>query len=206
MRKFIIRRNIELFERILRSDVSHAKRTQIEQLLTEARYELSRLEGIWSWTCPHLRIPNSVGAEAELLLNRIVTAQQANFASLQLWDDAEHRLCLIAHHNFDRASVEQFASVSDGDGSVCDAAQARRAAVVVEDVEKDEAFASLRGWTRSIGIRSIQTTPVFDRSGMLIGAFSTHFTRPRSFSSDDIQINSVDSNQFSRLFADVGRV
>jgi hypothetical protein len=77
--------------------------------------------------------------------------------------------------------------------------------VIIEDIEKAEAFASLRAWTRAIGIRAIRTTPVFARSGRFIGAFSTHYASPRAFSNSENEINSVHVAGFSSLFADLHR-
>jgi len=206
MRRFVARQNVERLERMLGFETDTQRRAAIDRLLVEARRELDWLEGIWSWTCPHLNIPNSVGIEAEQFLDRVVRFQGADFGSLQLWDEAEHRLCLIAHNNFDRASVEQFASVRDGDGTVCEAAQTSRSSVVVEDIEKEDAFGSLRGWTRVIGIRAIRTTPVFGPSGKFIGAFSTHYAAPRSFSSDERHQNSINSEWFGRIFESAGHI
>jgi hypothetical protein len=179
--RFIARQNVERLKRLLRSEEDGRGRAQLERLLSEAQWELAWLQGIWSLTCPHLDIADSLGAAAENLLDRIVEAQGADFGSLQVWDDGTRSLRLIAHCNFDRRSAEQFAIVRYGDGTVCEVAQASQAPVFVEDIEKTEMFASLRNWTRAIGICAIQTTPVFDRSRRFIGAFSTHYATPQNF-------------------------
>ena len=205
MRCFIVRQNIERFERLLSEGLDDHERSMFEQLLAQARNELYWLENIWSQTCPHLGISDSVGANAERCLDRVVMARGANFGSLQLLDIDTAHLCLIAHHNFDRSSVEQFARVRNGEATTCDAARILQASVFVEDIESADGFASLRDWTRRIGIRAIQTTPIFGHSGKFIGAFSTHYASPRSFSSEEREMNSVSSEQFRRLFADMGR-
>ena len=170
--------------------------------MSEARRELNALEGIWTWTCPHLGIPHSVGVAAERLLDEIIKAHGANFGSLRVWDNASRSLYLVAHR-FDRPSAERFAVVKGGDGTACEAAVESRAPVIVEDIQKAETFASLRAWTRGIGIRAIQTMPVFGRSENFIGAFSTHYATPRSFTRKDNEMNSVYANRFSHLFADL---
>lgn len=175
-------------------------RTQLEGLLSEAQREVSWLQGIWSWTCPHLGIPDLLGAAAEQFLDRIVEAQGADFGSLQLWDDGTRTLRLIAHCNFDRRSVEQFAIVRDGDGTACELAQASQASVLIEDIEKVEMSPSLHNWTRAIGICAIHTTPLFSRSRRFIGTFSTHYANPQTFT-DAREINAPYADRFSYLFA-----
>ncbi len=130
-----------------------------------------------------------VGIAAEKLLDEVIKAHGTNFGSLQLWDATTRSLYLIAHR-FDRPSAEHFATVRDGDGTVCEAAQA-------SDIEEGEAFASLRNWTRAIGIRAIQTTPVFGRSGNFVGAFSTHYASPRSFAGEENEMTSMYKVRFS---------
>jgi GAF domain-containing protein len=86
---------------------------------------------------------------------------------------------------------------------VCDVAQASRASVLVEDVEKAEMFASLRDWTRAIGIRAIQTTPVFRRSGKFIGAFSTHYASPHPFTNAQKEMSTPYVDRIGHLLADL---
>jgi hypothetical protein len=199
-RRFIARQNVERFQRLLCQEKDSRMRTQLEGLLSEAQAEVAWLQGIWSWTCPHLAIHDPLGAAAENLLDRIVVAQGADFGSLQVWDDHTRSLRLIAHCNFDRRSAEQFAIVRDGDGTVCEVAQASHAPIFIEDIEKAEMFRSLRKWAREIGICAIQTTPVFGRSRKVIGAFSTHFANPKTFTGAK-QMNAHYADYFSYLFA-----
>jgi GAF domain-containing protein len=205
MQRFIVKQNIERFQTLLDGEHDETRRVPLARLLAEAQRELAWLEGIWSWTCPHLGVPDSLGAEAEELLERVARGQGADYASLQLWDGAGRSLCLLAHRNFDRSSVERFATVRDGAGSVCEAAQVSQAPVMVGDIEADNSFASLRDWTRTLGIRAIQTTPLFGRSGKFVGAFSTHFANPRNFSDGERARNASSAELFSRLFANMGR-
>lgn len=203
MRRFIVKENVTRFQKLLALETNEGARNVLRRLLDEAQRELAALEGIWSWTCPDLAIPDAVGIAAESWLAKVVAIHRADFGRLQLWDDATRSLRLIAHCNFDRASTERFAVVKDGAGSVCEAAQAAQAPVLVEDVEKSEQFASLRDWTRAIGIRAIQTTPVFSHAGKFIGAFSTHYASPHSFTGAEREISALSADRFSHLFADL---
>jgi hypothetical protein len=157
MRRFIVKQNIGRFEQLLGSEQDTSRRSQIEELLAKARRELSSLERIWLWTYPALVIPDAIGLAAERLLDKIVKDHQANFGSLQIWGEATNSLRLIAHSNFDRASVERFAAMRNGDGTACEVVHTSLSPVIVEDLEKAEEFASLREWTRGIGIQSIRS-------------------------------------------------
>ncbi|NRP87461.1 hypothetical protein GFPCMMHI_03381 [Ensifer adhaerens] len=66
MRRFIVRQNIERFERLLSEGLDDHERSMFEQLLAQARNELYWLENIWSQTCPHLGISDSVGANVRI--------------------------------------------------------------------------------------------------------------------------------------------
>ncbi|MBB3387129.1 hypothetical protein FHX12_005853 [Rhizobium sp. BK609] len=199
MRRFIARQNIERFERLLDGELGSRERRMFEQLLAEARNELSWLENIWSRTCPHLTVPASIGTEAETYLDHVVMVRHANFGSLQAFDAAEGNLYLIAHHNFDRASVEQFARVKKRDAAPCEEAHNLQASAFIEDIEEADVFPTLKNWARRIGIRAIQTTSIFDHSGKLIGAFSTYYANPHSFSGEEREATSVSSQQFRSL-------
>jgi hypothetical protein len=181
VQRFIVRQNIQRFERQLKDAPDEATRRRLEGQIAEGRAELGYLDRIWTWTCPHLNIPDHLGAAAETLLDQVFKAHRANFGSLQVWDDSTSTLRLLGHRNFDRASAERFASVADGAGSVCEAARVTARRVLVEDVETADAFTALREWTRTLGIRAIQTTPVFNPEGAFVGAFSTHFAAPHVF-------------------------
>ncbi|MBL8645075.1 MAG: GAF domain-containing protein [Rhodospirillaceae bacterium] len=188
MYRFTVKHNIERFQRLLHSEVESSQRKVLEELLANAKRELSALEGIWSWTCPHLNISASLGDKAEKMLDHVVTYSGADYGSMQLWDSGDNCLRLIAQCNFDPSFTHQFAAVRKADGTVCEAAINAAETVVVEDLEATETFASLRDWARKKNIRAIQSTPVFGQSGKLIGAFSTHYIRPHSCSPKDQEL------------------
>jgi hypothetical protein len=61
MRRYLVKENVKHFERLLQNEADEGKRALVDRMLSDARHELSRLEGIWSWTCPHVRVPAEVG-------------------------------------------------------------------------------------------------------------------------------------------------
>lgn len=205
MRRFILQQNIQRFEEQIESARDAGTRKRLERLLAEVRQELEYHSGIWAWTCPDLLIPDHLGALGEVMLDKIVDAHQADFGSLQVWDGDTRTLRLLSHSGFDRSTTKRFAVVGDGAGSVCEAAQARRIRIVVEDIETSTDFAALRGWAWEMGIRSIQTTPVIDRAGRFLGAFSTYFAEPRVFRNSDHAISDHYAQQLAALLRNFAR-
>ncbi|MEG8098634.1 GAF domain-containing protein, partial [Salmonella enterica] len=104
----------------------------------------------------------------ERLLDRLVDEEAADFGSLQIWDADAACLRLIAHRGFDRASVNRFATVRDGDGTICEEAKAGRP-VFVSDIDEADHYSVIRDWARGTGIRSIRSTPIMTDDGALVG-------------------------------------
>ena len=78
---------------------------------------------------------------------------------------------------FDPDFVRYFSVVDDG-SSACGRAAAERAQTVIADVEGEEAFAPHRDIAAASGFRAVQSTPLMDAEGRLVGMISTHFRRP----------------------------
>ena len=61
---------------------------------------------------------------------------------------------------------------------MCGRAALRGVQVVVDDVKQDLTAAPHRRVFRIAGVRSVQSTPLLDRSGRMIGMISTHLPVP----------------------------
>jgi GAF domain-containing protein len=83
--------------------------------------------------------------------------------------------------------LEYFAVVDD-DHAACGRAARTGAQAVIVDVDTDPGFAPHRGIAAATGFRSVQSTPLVDYSGRLIGMVSTHFRRPHRPPDRDLQI------------------
>ena len=70
-------------------------------------------------------------------------------------------------------------SVSPGTGA-CGTALDRGERVIIEDIERSEAFVGTRSLEvqRKAGVRAVQSTPIVTRAGRRIGLFSTHHGQP----------------------------
>lgn len=204
MRRFVLKQNIERFEQMLRVARTPQDHAQIEALLAEARSEHARLMHVWTWSCPHLNISAETGATAQQMLDEVARILGAKLASLQFWDAEDQCFYLIAHQ-FDEASAKRFAVVKGGQGTVSEAVLAAQGPVIVDDVEQDNAFAAVLDWTRSVGVRSVHTTPCYGPSQNFLGTFSTHYAKPRSLTSHERELNAEYAARFGALFAGIRR-
>lgn len=116
-----------------------------------------------------------------LLLDKVLegalSLAEADRGNVQLVDPATGSLAIVAEHGFGAEFLEYFAAVDD-DRSACGRAAKRHDQVVITDVTTAPGFAPHRLIAAASGFRSVQSTPLTDRDGRLIGVVSTHYRRP----------------------------
>jgi len=111
----------------------------------------------------------------------------ADFGNVQLFDPATGALAIAAHSGFSAEFLEYFAIVDD-EHAACGRAAKTGAQAVIVDVDTDRGFAPHRGIAATTGFRAVQSTPLADYSGRMIGMVSTHFRRPCRPPDRDLQI------------------
>ena len=101
----------------------------------------------------------------------------AQMGNVQLLDRGT--LKIVAQRGFRAPFLEFFAEVDNGSAS-CGEAMRRGDRVVVEDVISSPIFANTRALEVLLeaGARAVQSTPIVNHSGTLVGIFSTHFCEP----------------------------
>lgn len=118
-----------------------------------------------------------------LLLDQVLEGAlslgQADRGNIQLVNPATGSLAIVAERGFGTEFLEYFAVVDD-DHSACGRAAKRHAQTVIVDVTTDPAFAPHRAIAAASGFRAVQSTPLIDRAGRLLGVVSTHYRRPHS--------------------------
>jgi ANTAR domain/GAF domain len=133
------------------------------------------------------RAAPAVGALLDEVLEFALTLLGAELGNIQLADPATGVLRIAAQRGFGREFMEYFAAVTD-DRSACGRAAQRRAQVVITDVTTDPGFAPHRDIALASGFRAVQSTPLVNRAGHLIGMLSTHYPRPTTPPRRDLQI------------------
>jgi GAF domain-containing protein len=122
----------------------------------------------------------------EAALEGAISLTAADLGNIQLVD-ARGTLRIIAQDGFGGDFLEHFGEVDD-DTSACGRAAFRHAQMVIADVKTDPAFAPHRSIACASGFRSVQSTPIVDRTGSLRGVISTHFRRPGRPESRELHI------------------
>ncbi|MBF9067019.1 GAF domain-containing protein [Streptacidiphilus fuscans] len=121
------------------------------------------------------------------LLEDAMDLMGADFANVQIVDPRDGSLVLVAQSGFGPAFLEHFAVVRDDD-SVCGLAARQRTQAVVADVRAEPTLEPHWGVFRAAGVRAVQSTPLLDGTGRLIGMISTHTPSPRGPSTRSLQV------------------
>lgn len=124
----------------------------------------------------------------------------ADFGNIQLYNQQSGALEIIAQQGFDQAFLDYFSHVDD-EHAACGRALQRSARVIIEDVETDAGFAPHRAIAAATGFRAVQSTPLFDRAGNLLGMFSTHFHRPHQFTDHELRLTDLYARQVAEMIA-----
>ncbi|MFD5795951.1 GAF domain-containing protein [Streptomyces diastatochromogenes] len=111
----------------------------------------------------------------------------AEFGNIQFLDPLDGSLVLVTQSGFGPEFLDHFAVVHD-DLSVCGRAARQGTQTVAADVRDDPDFALHQKIFRFAGVRSVQSTPLVDHTGRLIGMISTHTSQPGLPSAQDLRI------------------
>jgi GAF domain-containing protein len=128
------------------------------------------------------------------VLEGALSLMKADLGNIQIVDPAAGALRIVTQAGFGPEFLEHFAVVGDGDGSACGRAATQRAQTVVADVRSDPDFAPHRDIAGSSGFRGVQSTPLVDYAGHLIGMVSTHFRRPYRPADRELRIMEIYSD------------
>ena len=111
------------------------------------------------------------------LLRSAIEASAADFGNVQVFDPANRVLRIVAQSGFGEEFLSYFETVRFEDDCACGAAMRERSRMMISDVATDPVFGP--GDSRSVllraNVRSVQSTPLIDTSGRLIGVLSTHY-------------------------------
>jgi len=111
------------------------------------------------------------------VLDNVLSLAGADRGNVQLADPASGALRIIAQHGFDEEFLDHFAVVDDS-RSACGRAARLGAQLVISDVTTDPGFRPHHEIAAASGFRAVQSTPLVDATGRLVGVISTHYPRP----------------------------
>jgi hypothetical protein len=101
----------------------------------------------------------------------------ADRGNLQVVDPATGSLRIAIQHGFGAEFLDYFAVVDD-DRSACGRAAKKGVQTVIADVSTDARFAPHRDIAARSAFRAVQSTPLIDQTGRLLGVLSTHYGYP----------------------------
>jgi hypothetical protein len=140
------------------------------------------------------------------VLDGALSLMGADFGTLQVLDPVTGSLRLVTQSGLDPGFLEYFAVVDDGH-SACGRAARKGTQVVIADTDTDPGFAPHRGVAAASGFRAVQSTPLADKAGHLVGVVSTHFRRPCCPADLDLQIMELYADVAGQAIADhLGRL
>jgi GAF domain-containing protein len=188
---------------ILRANGRHAEAARAELYAARMRVALDdpkaarqiyRLRG-------SLRDGAGAGSLAERALAGAMSLIGGELGNVQVLDASVGGLRIAAHSGLDDAFLQHF-SVVENDASACGRAASRRAQTVIVDVERDAMFAPHREIAAGSRFRAVQSTPLVDGSGRLLGVISTHYRRPHLPSDRELALLAWYAEHVSAALAD----
>ena len=122
---------------------------------------------------------HDMGSLMNDILDVAIEIAGADMGNIQLLEPESDALKIVAQRGFESDFLEFFDSVHGG-VAACGKAMELGERVIVEDVATSPIFTgtSARDVMLSAGARAVQSTPLANRSGRLVGIFSTHYRKP----------------------------
>jgi len=112
---------------------------------------------------------------------------RADRGNIQIVDPISGSLRIAAQAGFSDEFLDYFAIVDD-DASACGRAARQLSQTVIIDVNSDPRFAPHREMAAASGFRAVQSTPLVDLRGRLVGVLSTHYPDPYRPPNADLEL------------------
>ncbi|MCP6762321.1 MAG: GAF domain-containing protein [Fischerella sp. CENA71] len=140
--------------------------------------------------------------ELEPLLQEILEAAMAllhaDMGNLQIYDPQTQTLKFVAQSGLNQEFIDFFHTEMVGQAP-CGTSIRERQRVIVEDMETDPRFESLRSIAKTAGYRAVQSTPLFGQRGEPLGVLSTHFCQPHRSSEHELRLLDLYARQAAAL-------
>ena len=147
----------------------------LNKQMTDDLKAMSRLQDLST----RLVQTHEMGSLMHDILDVAIEIAAADMGNVQLFERGSGALKIVAQRGFETPFLEFFSTVNDG-AAACGRAMRLGERIIVEDVAASPIFAEspAREIMLSAGARAVQSTPLFSRSGHLVGMFSTHYRKP----------------------------
>jgi PAS domain S-box-containing protein len=168
-------------------DITARKRAEEALRESEAKHasEAKTMRDLYD-SSARLQTAPDLQAALEEILQSSIHLMRADFGAIQLYDAGRKVLRLAALYGFDEPFVETFRVVGADDDTACGRALRGGTRAVIEDVERDDLYAPYRKAAAAAGYRGVQSTPLYDREGALLGVLSTYWRAPHRPSEQEL--------------------
>jgi signal transduction histidine kinase len=179
-----------------RKDSENLQKELTEQLAAELA-GAKRLQE----TSRHLIQGGDIDALYQQILEAAIAVMGSEMASMQMVDESQDSLRLLAWTGFDPEFGRTFELTDRDSKTICCMARVTRQRVIVPDVETCEFTAGTPALVnlRKAGIRAVQSTPLLSRSGQIIGIISTHWKKPHQPAERELRLLDVLARQAADL-------
>jgi putative methionine-R-sulfoxide reductase with GAF domain len=124
---------------------------------------------------------------AATILDETMALTGAGLGNVQLSEAATQQLRIVAHAGFGQEFLDHFEIVADVT-SACGRAAAQHTQAVIPDVNSDQDYILHRDIAARSRFRAVQSTPLIDADGHLVGMVSTHFPQSGSPADRDLEL------------------
>ena len=135
------------------------------------------------------------------ILDAGIAILHSDMASMQTLDEDQDALRMLAWRGFDPAFGKIFQLSCPDTETSCSVARRSGHRIVVPDVENCDFIISRTALEnhRKMGIRAVQSTPLFSRTGRLLGMLSTHWHNPHTPQAGDLCLFDILARQAADL-------
>lgn len=120
---------------------------------------------------------SSAGNLLAEVLHEAVKIDCAAFGNIQVFNCELGGLEVITHQGFEQEFLDLFKLVMPDDHSVCGRAYRLANRITIPDLSNDRYFIPYLEMAKNVGFQAVQSTPVIDSKGCVIGMLSTHFSK-----------------------------
>lgn len=183
-------------------DISERKRAErkLQESEGQRAHELAASQALQAASALLIK-----GGRADELYPGIVAAavniMQSDMGSFQVYDSSQNNLRLLASQGFPSSFHRTFEVVNAETQTSCSVAMRLGRRVIIPDVEDcdfithEDALAD----HRKMGIRAVQSTPLFTRAGRLIGILSTHWRTTHALTGSGLSLFDILARQAADL-------
>jgi PAS domain S-box-containing protein len=181
------RRHLEIRQRELEQAVAQLRCAEEESARESETRLAAELEGTTRLHALSTRLLSADNLETALddVLENAIATSAADLGNIQLCNPQIGALEMVVQRGFRQEFLDCFRSGLVEKASACAQAMTSGERTMIEDVNLDPAYEPYRPVAAAAGFRAVQSTPLKNRKGSILGMLSMHFRAPHRVSDRD---------------------